>query len=414
MGHKQLVTDDQIKSYPDFLKKAGQKPIWAGSDMPIIVRMDSSGAAKELEQLIQSKPIVDVVDNYGEQYAELLLSRNAHLYRANYDVQVASIKDLLQEHYGDRQGWEMGSWVYFPWNRQLVHILAQTEFEELRTIRNRDLITADEQAKLQDYNVAVAGMSVGSASALGMAIVGISRSIKLADGAAISGSNLNRILTGVSSVGKEKAHVIGHMIYEMNPYSTVHYHGKIGKTNIADLFDRPWPIDLIVDEIDDIEMKVRLRIEARKRRLPVVMATEIGDTVMLDVERFDIDANRQLFHGLAGDIERLAEQPPENHREWMKNAVKIIGPDNMPLRMQKSLLKIGTTIVTHPQLGSTVMMTGGIIAFAAKRLALGHSLKTGRYIISLEKEILELPNTRWYKKRHKRHTKVIKRSAESM
>jgi hypothetical protein len=86
----------------------------------------------------------------------------------------------------------------------------------------------------------------------------------------------------------------------------------------------------------------------------------------------------------------------------------------MTVKMQKSLLKIGTTVVTHPQLGSTVMMTGGVIAFAAKNIALGNPLDSGRYVISLEHELLADHKTRKYKRAHKKHTKVMHKAVNSM
>ena len=170
--------------------------------------------------------------------------------------------------------------------------MAQEQFEELRTIRNRDLITSEEQSTLSEFSAACFGMSVGSAGALALAISGISRRIKLIDGAVISGSNLNRILTGVASVGKNKCEVIGRQIYEMNPYSEVEYYDKVTKDNIGSILEG---MDVAIDEIDDIEMKVRIRVEARKLRIPVVMATELGDTFMLDIERFDSEPERDLF-----------------------------------------------------------------------------------------------------------------------
>jgi hypothetical protein len=376
--------------------------------------MSNKDAAKTLEQLIDKNKIYKIVDNYAEQYAELILSKNAHLYRANYDVQVASIAKLLDEHYAGKESWTLGSWVFFPWNGQLVHILAQEDFESLRTIRNKDLITSGEQVKLFDYRAACFGMSVGSAGALGLGISGISRQIKLIDGAVISGSNLNRILTGVSSVGVGKATVIGRQIYEMNPYSTLSYFDKVGQDNIEKIFSDPWPINIAIDEIDDIQMKVLIRIEAKKRRIPVIMATELGDTVMLDVERFDKEPKRPIFHGMIPGIEDIKAERLANYREWTKHAVRIIDPSNMPIKMQHSLLKIGSSIVTHPQLGSTVMMTGGLLAFAAKNIALDNPLNSGRYIISLEKEMLADHKTRAYKRRHKKHTKVIHSSVNSM
>lgn len=416
MGHGKLVLTDPSATYPAFLKSAGLKSAdtLTHALAPILFFPQDATSHKQMEKLARDVPDLEIIDNYAEQYAELMLSRHAHLYRAKYEVQVASIRDLLEEHYGKTPGWQMGSWVYFPWKRQLVHVLAQTDFEALRTIRNRDLITEEEQQKLFDFKVACFGMSVGSAGALGLAISGISRQIKLVDGAVISGSNLNRILTGVSSVGKSKATVIGQQIYEMNPYSQVEYVDKVAAANIANIFDSPWPLDMAIDEIDDIEMKVRIRHEARLRKIPVLMASELGDTIILDVERFDLEPERPLFHNAVPGIEKLLDTPIENYREWTKHATSILDPSNMSIKMQKSLLKIGTTIVTHPQLGSTVMMTGGVLAFAAKSIATGQPLKSGRYIISLEKQLLTDHQTRQYKRDHKKHTKVLKKAVNSM
>lgn len=415
MGHAKLSLTNPNTEYPDFLRNVDSKNTSESHDSsPILIRMYEKDAIYRLKDLVSKHKNTEVIDNYSEQYAELLLSKNAHLYRANYDVQVASIKNLLEEHYAGEATWKLGSWVYFPWNGQLVHILAQEDFETLRTIRNRELITEKEQHKLLDFKVAAFGMSVGSAGALALAISGISRQIKLIDGAIISGSNLNRILTGVSSVGKNKAHVVGQIIYEMNPYSSISYFEKVKKENIAQIIDKPWKVDLIIDEIDDIEMKVLIRHEARSRRIPVIMATELGDTIMLDVERYDEEPDRPLFHGIIPHIEDLLDSPIENYREWTKHAVNIIDPINMTIKMQKSLLKIGTSIVTHPQLGSTVMMTGGMLAFATKNIAIGNEIKSGRYIVSLEKELLKDHRTLKYRRHHRKHTKTLQKAIKSM
>ncbi len=413
MGHKKLVTEDPSAHYPTFLKKSAKTPTSRATQVQLFVMSDKN-AAKNLQDFLENNTGIEVIDNYAEQYAELLLSKNAQLYRANYEIQVASISEMLSQHYGSSKPWQLGSWVYFPWKRQLVHILDQENFEALRTIRNKDLITEKEQEKLFDFDTVCFGMSVGSAGALALGISGISRRMTLVDGAVISGSNLNRISTGVASVGLPKATVIARQIYEMNPYSTINTVDKVTRENIDEILDQQNPVKLVIDEIDDIEMKVQIRIQARKRKIPVIMATELGDTIMLDVERFDLEPKRPLFHNSVPGIEEVANSQVENHREWMKIAVKIIDPHNMPVKMQESLLKIGSTVVTHPQLGSTVMMTGGALAFVAKNIALGKTIKSGRYVISFEKELLTHHKTRKYRKHHKRHTKIITKAIESM
>lgn len=419
MGHGRLIDNDYSSTWPEFLlnlkKSAEGTHSNAEVHPPEIIEMNNSKDEKLLRELVKTKSISRFIDNYDEQLAELFISRDAHLYRANEDVQRHSIANLIKQHYGQKKSWQLGSWVYFAWSQTLVHVLESDLFFELRTIRNRGLIDKKEQESLRQFKIGSIGMSVGSSGALAMVLSGISQDIKLADGAVISGSNLNRILTGVSNVGDEKSSVIARQMYEMNPYLNIYVlPNKLSAINVNDFIDKPWPIDLIIDEIDDLEMKIRIRVEARKRHIPVIMATELADTVMLDIERFDLEPNRPLFHGLIKDIESLLDNKPANQREWMKHATSIIGTKNVPLRMQQSLLKIGTKIVTHPQLGSTAMVVGGILAFAAKNIALGNNLPSQRKSISLEKVFLPKHRTYKHKIQQSRHTRILKRSIGSM
>lgn len=417
MAHAKLTDQDHSREWPPFLRSAFKKTAGyqAQSEAPIVVAMGQKDSIQRLEKLISQNPIIHVADNYDEQFAELQLSLDAFLYRANETIQRNSIKEKLQAHYGAKKSWELGSWVYYPWRQELVHVLAEEDFTSLRTIRNRDLIAREEQHKLYDFPVACVGMSVGSASALSLVLSGVSRQLKLADGAVISGSNLNRILTGVNNVGVGKALAIARMAYEMNPYQQIARFDKVTRDSIEGLFDKPWPARAVIDEIDDLEIKIRLRLEAKKRKLPVIMATELADSVMLDVERFDLEPSRPLFHGLVPDIERILDKQDMNHREWQKHAAAIIGTKNMPIILQKSLLKIGTTIVTHPQLGSTVLVTGGVTTYAVKRIVTGQSMPSGRTAISLDH--LLVPGE--YKKlrhrvSHRRHTNILRKSLDSM
>jgi len=262
--------------------------------------------------------------------------------------------------------------------------------------------------------VGCAGMSVGSNVATSLAISGGSQKIKLADGAVISASNLNRIVTGVHDVGNSKSLVVARKLYEMNPYMDIErYDENITETTIAAFFDTPWPIHAVVDEIDDLKVKILLRIEARKREIPVVMATDLGDDVMLDVERFDLDPNLPLFHGLVPGVEALLTKEVSK-REWLKHATAIIGPHNTPLRMQQALLKVGTKLVTQPQLGTTAMMSGAVAAYAIRQIATGEKLKSGRTLISLDKHLRSDLVTLKHRRTHKKHTQQLKRALRSM
>src|SRR5689334_5959919 len=100
MGHKKLVLTNPSDNYPAFLKnaaKTGRQDKLL--EHPVLIEMGHTKSLKQLEDLIKDNPDVEIVDNYDEQYAELLLSKHAHLYRAKYEVQVASIEKMLKEHY---------------------------------------------------------------------------------------------------------------------------------------------------------------------------------------------------------------------------------------------------------------------------------------------------------------------------
>jgi len=112
MGHKKLVLTDPGTQYPSFLMSRIQKKMDNSlSKYPIFVYMDKDNATSKLEDIVQENPDVELIDNYAEQDAELLVSKHAHIYRANYEVQVATIKGLLDEHYAGNASLEMGRWV---------------------------------------------------------------------------------------------------------------------------------------------------------------------------------------------------------------------------------------------------------------------------------------------------------------
>jgi len=415
MGQGRLTTTNHESVWPDSLRRAAKRTrLDSDGWRPIVIEMKHAKAAAQLDTLINDHPIHKIVDNYDEQYAELIVSQHPQLYQATLAVKQESLKPYLHKHYDGKEPWQLGSWVYFPWSGTLVHLLEKELFLESRTIRNKDLITAAEQQKYADFTVGCAGMSVGSNVALSLAISGGSQKIKLADGAVISASNLNRIMAGVQEVGNSKSAVIARKLYEMNPYMEVECNlDNITEKTIDSFFEQPWPLRVVVDEIDDLKTKILLRIEARKRGIPVVMATDLGDDVMLDIERFDLNKKLPLFHGLVPNVEELLTKEVSK-REWLKYATAIIGPHNTPLRMQQSLLKIGTKLVTQPQLGPTAAMSGVAVAYAVRQLATGEKLRSGRTLISLDKHLRSDLVTLRYRRSHKKHTRQLKRALDAM
>ncbi|HRF79656.1 MAG TPA: hypothetical protein PL070_06180, partial [Flavobacteriales bacterium] len=90
-----------------------------------------------------------------------------------------------------------GVWVFYPWADRLVHLLDEPEFALVRTDRNRNKITREEQAELATKKVGVIGLSVGQSVSLTLALERSFGEIRLADFDTLELSNLNRIRSGV-------------------------------------------------------------------------------------------------------------------------------------------------------------------------------------------------------------------------
>src|SRR5438309_769183 len=200
MGATRLTNSNYFKQWPATLQRAAKHASASESTagQPLVIEMTGSKSVKELEELVTNQRITLIVDNYDEQLAELFISQNAQLYKAPSEVKTSSIKDYLAKHYRNRPTWQQGSWVYYPWSGELVHLLGRDLFWQLRTVRNHYLITEEEQRLWAKFRVGCAGLSVGSNGAQAIVLTGGSEQLKLADGAVLSGSNLNRMRAGVA------------------------------------------------------------------------------------------------------------------------------------------------------------------------------------------------------------------------
>ena len=283
------------------------------------------------------------------------------------------------------------AWVFYPWSKKLLNCLGPDDLIELRTNRNKQLVDHEEQQKLYDSIVGIAGMSVGAGIAAGLAYSGISRKIKIADHDELDTSNLNRLREPLLSVGKPKAELAGRHIYELDPFADIHVFGEgVNMDNIDDFFDSP-KLDVIVDEIDDFKIKVQLRIHAKKYKVPLVMFTSLGDNILVDVERYDTDENQRMFNGLLSEDQEQAILSQEiTKNDEKRYAVQLVGAEYVPTKALKSVLQINTELVGRPQLYSTIAVDGGLAAYLIRNILLGRPVKAGRYFIKFD-DLFDIP-----------------------
>lgn len=337
---------------------------------------------ESLENFKKNNSVSQVIDYYEEILKELFLIKNPPFrFNPNYQKEQT---DFISGHLQGKSIEEAGSWFYFPWNKILAHYLPDEFHQEIRTARNKNIISKEEQNKFYNFNVGIAGLSVGSHAATTLAMMGASRIIKLADPDEISGSNLNRIRYDYTKVGINKCDLAEQFVYQVNPYAEVYsYSNGITPENILEFLNGPPKLDALIEELDNLEMKIRLRLEARKLGIPVIMATDNGDNVIVDIERYDLDPNLKLFNGVAGDLtfEEFQKFPPQ---ELPRLATKIAGPGVVVPKMLSSLMEVGKTLYSWPQLGDAATLSGVAIAYVVKKLSLGEKIKSGKLEVNLD------------------------------
>jgi molybdopterin/thiamine biosynthesis adenylyltransferase/nitroreductase len=316
---------------------------------------------------------VTVRDTLRDQLDELVVTRDP-----SRDWTADEKSEAVRAHLGSRPLESYGRWVHYPWRDAVVHLLGPVELHELRTSRNRNKITGDEQARLRGLTLGVAGLSVGSSTALTLVQEGLGSEIRLADFDTLDLSNLNRLRATVLDIGLPKTVITARAIAELDPYVRV----RLFDEGITDESIGPFleGLDLLFEECDGLAMKLRLREEARRRRLPVLMET--SDRGMIDVERFDLEPERPILHGLAGEL-RAADLEGLSTYEKVPAVLRIIGVDTMSVRLGASMPDIDTTLKTWPQLASAVALGGALNTDVARRIALGKMRASGRFFVDV-------------------------------
>lgn len=290
----------------------------------------------------------------------------------DHDAQLESLR-ALRPPPTDELLREGRRWAYYPWRRAVVAVLGPRGFQALRLDRNRNNITAAEQTTLNTLTIGVAGLSVGHVIAHTLAAQGLCGKLRLADFDHLELSNLNRVPATVFDLGINKAVVAARRIAEIDPYLPV----EVLDTglNAETLDDFVNGLDIAVEECDSLDIKALLRVAARDREIPVLMAT--SDRGIIDVERFDQEPDRPILHGLLGQLD-IGLLPGMSSREKIPHVLRHLEAERLSPRTAASLIEIDRSLSTWPQLASDVIIGASAIAEAVRRIGLGEQLRSGR------------------------------------
>ena len=331
---------------------------------PLILDMKTR-SQREVLRVLREDPSLQIIDRLADQQGELS------------KVLPPPSPSLLDD--GQR-------WVYYPWRRAIVRLLAPRAFSTLRLDRNRNKLTRPEQARQRALRIGIVGLSAGHTIAHVLAMEGLAGELRLADFDTMDLSNLNRVPASVLDLGINKAIVAARRISEIDPYLRVETNTEgIQPENLGAFLDG---LDVVIEECDSLDIKLLVREMARERRIPVIMET--SDRGVLDVERFDLEPHRAIFHGLLGST-KSSELTNLTLAEKAPYVLRMLGAEDVSSRGAASFLEGAAGAVTGwPQLGSEVTLGAATVATAVRRIGMAGELPSGRVRFDLEDGISEI------------------------
>lgn len=340
-----------------------------------------------------------------------VIDKDGQTLREKFNTEWEKYSEKLSEIEGNRL--DYGFYAYYEERNDLVrfcppfwhHVVSVASSSKLLADPKNSLTWAEIRNVFENTTIAVAGCSVGS-SVINAAVMDLRpKNLKIADKSVYKMENINRVRlayyemvknqaqrsSAVDMSLKNKAKVVADQLYSIDPFLNVYvYDEGINASNIESFLGEGEggpKTSVVVEEVDDPRIKIFIREEARKKGLPVLMVTDIGSSVQLDVLRYDKDKNLPLSWGVSDDVlkekmEKVYEQAG-NKKVFFEFVDALIGKDYRAGELNEIIeerVEIPTSTII-PQLGSTVAMAGAIAAESIARIVLGFDLPS-RVIIN--------------------------------
>lgn len=345
------------------------------------IRHFSNKNFQEYKKFLSKHGSYKIFDFYKELYVQYKLVKDPKLYFAPKDIKEKNVQEI-KSHLNPNLSYSYGTWVVGE-DKKIYHLLTKYDYLDLRTIRNRDLITWEEQKSLYNKKILFVGLSVGSHVLLNFIRTGIGKEFTIVDADAIELHNLNRTNFFLDDLGVKKVDVVKKQISMIDPYIKV-------KTFDRYLDEKMIPnvvkgTDLIVDSFDNFPVKLMLRKIARKLNIPVLSGFDISKGAMVIVERYDKDPRLGLELYLNGysekDIHEAGNKGVINKTNLFIN---IIGRKYHDKKMLDSVLRVGRDLTGYPQLSIATSLTSSLWTAAATDILLNRQSQSLRKYINLD------------------------------
>ena len=347
---------------------------------PVIFDLKKGRDLEKLSDLFKTNKIIQVIDDYNNQEKE---------FKAVKVPKIISHAFLFGDKPASREiFFRKGVWVYYPWRRCLIHILDKEIYHQTRISRNFNLIFSVEQKKFENFRIGFAGLNVGNPAALCVVLEGAGWKMKFADFDQLSLSNLNRFRASIPDLGLNKAILSARQAYEINPFLDIEMFEYGIKPEEIERFLLKPKIDVLIEETDNLKLKIALREKARKYRIPVLMVTGNGENIIIDVERFDQNPRLPLLSGYLkqGVIDKIQKIQPGKgtFQERVFLARDFMGAKYLTRRLQDSFKLVGLKLAGIPQLAESSFLRGAALAYLVRQIANGKKVSSGRYYLKLD------------------------------
>lgn len=285
----------------------------------------------------------------------------------------------------DNDGNVKENYVYYPWRNQYLRLPSKENYRNIRLSRNRGLIEKKEQTILLEKKIGFLGLNVGNSGAIATALEGGCEYMKFADLDHLSLSNMNRFKSSVFNIGLNKAELTARQILEIDPYYSIDvFDNGISEENAYEFINEP-KIDLLVEEMDDLKLKILVRELAREARIPVVMVTGNADKVILDVERYDLDPQCEIMNGLLSReyIDKIYSLKKEeiSQQEYGILCRDFIGEQHIDSKLLNAFDRMAE-LDGIPQLAECTYRRGFALSHTIRSIFLeSDRVKSGRYIL---------------------------------
>jgi len=252
--------------------------------------------------------------------------------------------------------------------------------------RNLGLITTEDQSKINETTLLIAGCGVGSQIALSAVRMGFEKFI-IVDGDVIELSNNNRQGYTWRDVGRKKVDALAKKIKAINPHAKVKkFPVFVDANNAAKIVKKA---DIIIDSIDPDAAVAILAMHraAKKQGKTVIQPSDVGWGAMLQIFTPDSISYEKMI-GLNPDTPIDKVDNAEAFEKFIAFFVKL-----MPPYVQQVAMEVAEGKRDHyPQPVSASYILAAMTVIAAKRVTLGLPVRVAPDYISFDPNTLLDPN----------------------